>query len=115
MSLYHFIILFIGISFIFYAFNALFSQYMKDEFLRWGFQKYRVFISILQLFFGMLFLTGFIYPFLFIYCSSFFLLMMLGAIFVRFRIKDGLFEMLPAYLYFFLNLIIFFIELKQII
>ena len=108
------IILFISFSFLFYALHALFSQKMKDEFSRWGVQKYRVLISCVQLLSGFSLLLSFFYPFLVIYCSSIFFIMMLGAIFVRIRIKDSFLDTLPALLYFFLNTIIIYIELQRI-
>ena len=109
------IILFISFSFIFYALHALFSKKMKDEFSRWGVQKYRILISFIQLSSGLSLLLSFFYPFLVIYCSSIFFTMMLGAIFVRIRIKDSFVDTLPALLYFFLNAIILYIELQRII
>ena len=109
------IILFIGFSFIFYALHALFSKKMKDEFSRWGVQKYRILISFIQLSSGLSLLLSFFYPFLVIYCSFIFFTMMLGAIFVRIRIKDSFLDTLPALLYFFLNAIILYIELQRII
>ena len=107
-----FIILFISLSFIFYALNAIFSKKMKDEFTRWGFQKYRILISCIQLSSGFFLLLSLFYPFLVIYCSSIFFIMMLGAIFVRIRIKDNFLDTLPALFYFFLNAIIIYIELQ---
>ena len=107
-----FIILFISISFIFYALNAIFSKKMKDEFTRWGFQDYRILISCIQLLSGLFLLLSFFYPFLIIYCSSIFFILMLGAIFVRIRIKDSFLDTLPALFYFFLNAIIIYIELQ---
>ena len=109
------IILFISFSFIFYALHALFSKKMKDEFSRWELQKYRILISCVQLLSGFSLLLSFFYPFLVIYCSSIFFIMMLGAIFVRIRIKDSFLDTLPALLYFFLNTIIIYIELQRIL
>jgi len=107
----NFIIIFISFSFIFYACTALFSSSMQDEFRRWGYQKYRVLISCTQLLCSVFLLSSFFYPFLVIYCSSIFFLMMLGAVYVRIRIKDGFLEMLPALFYLFLNAIIIYTEL----
>ena len=106
------IILFISFSFIFYAFNAIFSKKMKDEFTRWGFQKYRILISCTQLLSAFFLLLSFFYPFLVIFCSSILFIMMLGAIYVRIRIKDSFLQMLPALIYFFLNAIIIYIALQ---
>tara|TARA_Y100000589_G_C27001087_1_gene566775 strand:+ start:447 stop:797 length:351 start_codon:yes stop_codon:yes gene_type:complete len=108
------IILFISFSFIFYALHALFSKKMKDEFSRWGVQKYRILISCIQLSSGFFLLLSFFYPFLVIYCSTIFFIMMIGAIFVRIRTKDSFLDTLPALLYFFLNAIIIYIELQLI-
>ena len=107
-------VLFISISFIFYSLNSIFSKKMKDEFTRWGFHNYRILISFTQLLCSFFLLLSFYYPFLVIYCSSIFFIMMLGAIFVRIRIKDSFLDTLPALLYFFLNTIIIYIELQRI-
>ena len=85
---------------------------MKSEFDRWGFQKFRILISIIQLFTGILLLMSFFYPFLVIYCSSIFFIMMMGAIFVRIRVKDNFLDTLPALIYFILNAIIIYVELQ---
>ena len=108
------IILFISFSFLFYALYAIFSKKMKAEFSRWGFQKYRILISCIQFSSGFSLLLSFFYPFLVIYCSSIFFIMMLGAFFVRIRIKDSFLDTLPALLYLFLNAIIIYIELRRI-
>ena len=109
------IISFISFSFIFYALHALFSKKMKEEFSRWGFQKYRVLISCIQLLSGFFLLLSVFFPFLVIYCTSIFFIMMLGAIIVRIRIKDSFLDTLPAFLYFFLNAFIIYFELRRII
>lgn len=108
------IIVFISISFIFYSLDSIFSKKMKDEFRRWGFDKFRILISLIQLFSGITLLMSFFYPFLVIYCSLIFFVMMTGAIFVRIRIKDSFLDTLPALLYFILNAIIIYIELQKI-
>ena len=43
------IIAFTGISFLVYGFNSLISKRMVNEFERWGFNKYRKLISVLQI------------------------------------------------------------------
>ena len=106
------IIVFISISFIYYSLNSIFSKKMKDEFGRWGFHKFRIFISVVQLFSGIFLLMSFFYPFFIIYCSSIFFFMMMGAIFVRIRVKDSFLDTLPALIYFILNAIIIYIELQ---
>ena len=106
------IILFISFSFLLYGFSALLSKNMKDEFERWGFQKYRLLISCTQLLCGFCLLLSFIYPFLLIYSTSILFIMMLGAVFVRIRIKDSFLEILPALIYLFFNAIMIYMEIK---
>ena len=108
------IVLFISISFIFYAFNSMFSKKMKDEFTRWGFHNYRILISCTQLSCSFFLLLSFFYPFLVIYCSSIFFIMMMGAILVRIRVKDSFSDTLPALFYFFLNALLIYIELQNV-
>ena len=109
------IVLFISVSFIFYALNSIFSKKMKDEFTRWGFHNFRILISFAQLLCSFFLLLSFLYPFLVIYCSSIFFIMMMVAIFVRIRVKDSFLDTLPALFYFFLNAFVIYIELHNII
>mgnify|MGYP001200131297 CR=1 FL=1 len=108
------IILFISFSFLLYGFSALLSKNMKAEFERWGFQKYRLLISCTQLLCGFCLLLSFIYQFLLIYSTSILFIMMLGAVFVRIRIKDSFLEILPALIYLFLNAIMIYMEISEI-
>ena len=79
-----------------------------------GISKISCFNILCSIIIWFLFIAKFFYPFLVIYCSSIFFIMMLGAIFVRIRIKDSFLDTLPSLLYFFLNTIIIYIELQRI-
>tara|TARA_B100001057_G_C22812910_1_gene936189 strand:- start:1505 stop:1786 length:282 start_codon:yes stop_codon:yes gene_type:complete len=93
----------------------MFSKKMKDEFTRWGFHNYRILISCAQLSCSFFLLLSFFYPFLVIYCSSIFFIMMMGAILVRIRVKDSFLDTLPALFYFLLNALLIYIELQNVI
>ena len=114
MSYSNFIIIFISFSFIIYGFSGVLSNKMKEEYLRWGFNDYRIIISSIQLLCALFLLFGLFYPFFVIYCVTIFFFMMLGAIVVRVRIRDGFLEILPALMYCVLNAILIYTELCQI-
>ena len=104
------LVLISAFSFLFYSIRSLLSKNMILEYSRWGLNKIRVLISILQLFavFGLL--LG-LYNSTLLSITSFLLtVMMLVAIFVRFKIRDSFINFLPAIFYVILNLIIFYIS-----
>tara|TARA_B100000963_G_scaffold135738_1_gene118146 strand:+ start:5411 stop:5749 length:339 start_codon:yes stop_codon:yes gene_type:complete len=108
MSLILAIIMFNATSFIIYGLSSFFSKRMRKEYVRWGYNKERKMIGFFQILGGIGLIIGLYIP-KFLYVSSFMLsIMMLLAIVVRIKIKDGIIEMLPAITYLFLSLIIFF-------
>ena len=83
---------------------------MHSEYSRWGYNNLRVFLGWCQLLGGCGLIVGMLHPFLnpFISITSFLLtLMMLTAVFVRIKSKDGLLLTLPSLFYSILNTIIF--------
>ena len=108
MSLILAIIMFNATSFIIYGISSFFSERMRKEYVRWGYNKERKLIGFFQILGGIGLIIGLYIP-KFLYVSSFMLsIIMLLAIVVRIKIKDGIIEMLPAITYLFLSLVIFF-------
>lgn len=94
---------FSAISFLFYGFSYFTSSHMKDEFKRYGLEKFALMTSILQILGGTGLIVGLqIHPILLISSAGLSTLMLLG-FGVRLKIKDGFWQSLPALSYFILN------------
>ena len=104
----NFIILFSAFSFIIYGYSSFMSNRMISEYSRWGFADQRKIIGFFQLLGGIGLLVGIKVNILLFITSLSFIIMMLFAIIVRIKIKDGIVETLPAITYLFLNFMIFY-------
>ena len=107
MNIYYILIYISAISFFYYSINSIFLNRLKLEFERWGYEKYRYIIAISQFITSIGLLIGIYYPLLISIMSFLLLVMMVGAISVRLKIKDKFLEIFPAFFYAILNLIIF--------
>ena len=97
-------ILISAFSFFFYSVRSIFSSHMISEYSRWGLERARIFISLLQ-FFSALFLIIGLWNLYILLISSFFLtIMMIFAILVRIKIRDSFLDSVPAVFYALLNL-----------
>tara|TARA_B110000914_G_scaffold186571_1_gene170607 strand:+ start:885 stop:1145 length:261 start_codon:yes stop_codon:yes gene_type:complete len=81
---------------------------MISEYERWGYQKHRIQIAILQLLAGFGLLISSSFPILLALISSSLFIMMMVAVFIRIRIKDTIINTLPAVFYAILTFIIFY-------
>tara|TARA_B100001057_G_scaffold279765_1_gene280154 strand:+ start:10029 stop:10379 length:351 start_codon:yes stop_codon:yes gene_type:complete len=106
------IIIFAGISFIVYGINSFSSEKMVLEFKRWGLEKKRKTIAISQFFCGVLLCIGLVSKTILFISSSFLVVMMVTAVYVRIKIKDNISEILPALSYLLIGLLIFKETLK---
>ena len=104
----NFIILFSAFSFIIYGYSSFMSKRMISEYSRWGFSNQRKIIGFFQLLGGIGLIVGIKVNILLFFTSLSFIIMMLFAIIVRIKIKDGIVETLPAITYLFLNVMIFY-------
>tara|TARA_B100000123_G_scaffold157557_1_gene116551 strand:- start:74 stop:424 length:351 start_codon:yes stop_codon:yes gene_type:complete len=104
----NFIILFSAFSFIIYGYSSFMSKRMISEYSRWGFTDQRKIIGFFQLLGGIGLIVGIKVNILLFITSLSFIIMMLFAIVVRIKIKDGIVEILPAITYLFLNIMIFY-------
>ena len=102
------LIYFSALSFIVYGINSLFSKRMALEYERWGFKKQRIVLSSCQTLGGLGLLVGLAVHPLLITASFLLLCMMLVAVVVRLKVRDGFVKTLPALLYVMLNLSIFY-------
>ena len=108
MEINFIILFFTGISFIIYGINSFFSKKMISEYERWGYKNQRIILGTCQLFGGLGLFVGLSIPPLLTVTSFLLVCMMLTAVFVRVKLKEKIGKMLPAILYFVLNLIIFY-------
>ena len=100
------LIIFAGVSFIIYGVNSFSSQKMVLEFKRWGLEKKRKIIAVSQFICGVLLCLGLISKTILFISSSFLVIMMLTAVYVRIKIKDNISEILPAMSYLLIGLLI---------
>lgn len=109
---YLIIIWFSALSFLFYGCSYYLSSHMRDEFKRYGLEKFALMVSTLQILGGLGLIVGLqFYPALIISSGGLALLMLLGFM-VRLKIKDGFWRSLPAFAYFLLNAYLFYSSLN---
>ena len=108
MSFNVIILIFSATSFLFYGISSFYSTRMIREYARWGCEKFRKTIALLQILGAIGLLIGYFFTLLLPLISALFTLMMIVAIFVRIKIRDKLIKLLPAILYAVLNFIIFY-------
>ena len=109
---YLFIIWFSALSFLFYGCSYYLSSHMRDEFKRYGLEKFALMVSTLQILGGLGLIVGLqFYPALIISSGGLAILMLLGFM-VRLKIKDGFWRSLPAFAYFLLNAYLFYSSLN---
>jgi hypothetical protein len=81
---------------------------MKDEFKRYGLEKFTLMTSILQILGGTGLIVGLLlHPILLISSAGLSILMLFGFI-VRMKIKDGFWLSLPSFSYFVINSYLFY-------
>ncbi len=97
------LVIFSGVSFLIYGIGSLNSKRMSSEFTRWGYKNYRDLIGTFQLLGGTGLLIGLFFKPLIILSSSCLTLMMIIAVYVRFKIKDSFQMTLPALFYTIIN------------
>lgn len=87
---------------------------MKLEFERYKLSKYRALVGILQIFGGFGLLIGFyLSPRLIALASLGLILLMMGGIIVRLRIKDSLLQTLPAITYALLSFYLLYTSIQS--
>tara|TARA_Y100000741_G_scaffold251310_1_gene193286 strand:+ start:2081 stop:2416 length:336 start_codon:yes stop_codon:yes gene_type:complete len=97
------LVVFSGISFLIYGISSFNSRRMNSEFSRWGYEDYRYLIGSFQLLGGIGLLIGLFFKPLIILSSSCLTIMMIMAVYVRFKIRDPFQMTLPALFYTIIN------------
>lgn len=106
MDLKSFTIIFSSLSFLFYGISYFTSTKMKNEFERFGLEKYGVLTAILELIGGVGLLIGLKFnPILIIAAGGLALLMLMGVL-VRVKMRDSIWITIPALFYMLLNVYI---------
>jgi uncharacterized membrane protein YphA (DoxX/SURF4 family) len=93
------LVIFSAVSFFAYGAASFASAQMKQEFRRYGFEAWRPLIGGLQVAAAVGLLAGFSQPWIGRLAAAGLALMMLGAVAVRLKIRDNLFQTLPALTY----------------
>jgi uncharacterized membrane protein YphA (DoxX/SURF4 family) len=112
MSLLAVVSVLTGIAFIVYGVQCLVSTRMREEFSRYGFPQLRQLTGGLEILAGLGLLVGLRWAPVLTVASGILLIMMIGALLIRIRIKDGIVRSLPALVLVALNGFIFFESLK---
>jgi hypothetical protein len=102
-----------AIAFLSYGISLFLSDYMKNEFVRFNLEKYRILVGLLEIFGGLGLIVGIIYNPVLIFSSAGLSILMLLGIWVRIKIKDGLLRTLPAILFMVLNFYILILAIMQ--
>ena len=111
MNLLNVLIFFSAISFLVYGTAYFVSSNMKNEFKRFGLEKYGTLVAILELVGAIGLLAGFQNHTVLILASGGLAVLMFLGTGVRVKIKDSLLVSLPAFFYFLVNAIILYIAL----
>lgn len=106
------VILFSGISFLFFGISCLFSEFMVLEFKRYGLETYRVLVGVLQLFGAFGLFLGFYAKNWAILASLGLFILMTSGFLVRIKIRDPFLLALPSFFYAVLNLFLFYLLIR---
>lgn len=101
-----------SISFFFFGISYFTSQYLKDEFRRYGLAKFGPLTATLQLLGATGLLVGLTVPLILSVASGGLALLMLLGFGVRIKIRDGFWLSLPSLLYSLLNGYILYYSLQ---
>ena len=97
-----------ALSFLFYGVSYFTSQGLKDEFKRYGLEKFGPLTAILEILGATGLLVGLRVPFILSLAAAGLALLMLLGFGVRIKIKDGFWLSLPSFLFMLLNAYIFY-------
>jgi len=114
MGVLQILVIFSGISFLYYGVTYFTSPFMKAEFKRFGLEKVAMLTAVLEITGGLGLLLGLFVPFLLYISSAGLALLMLLGFITRLYIKDSIWVSLPALFFMFLNIYIFLVSLQVI-
>ncbi len=101
------LILFSSFSFLFYGISYFRSTKMKDEFKRFGLEKFGTLTAILELLGAVGLIIGLKYQIILLIAAGGLSILMLMGLAVRIKVRDSIWLSLPALLYMALNTYIF--------
>ncbi|MGB3776166.1 MAG: DoxX family protein [Leeuwenhoekiella sp.] len=93
-----------AVAFIIYGFSCLWSQHMKEEFIRFGLKKWRVLTAILQIIGALGLALGIFFHIIGAFAAAGLALLMLLGFITRLKVNDSIQESLPALLLMVLNI-----------
>ena len=105
--------IFSGVSHIIYGLLTLVNPFYEEEFIRYGFPDFRIWVGITQTLAGGLLLLGFNSHKFIQYSSAYLAIMMAVGFITRLVIRDGLLLSSPAFVYMLVNSLIFINILKS--
>lgn len=97
-----------ALSFLFYGISYFTSQELKDEFKRYGLEKFGPLTAILEILGATGLLVGLLVPLILSLAAGGLALLMLLGFGVRIKIRDGFWLSLPSFLFMLLNAYIFY-------
>ncbi len=106
------LILISSLSFLYYGSTFFLNSGMKEEFDRYGLDKFRNLVGSLQILGGIGLLIGLLSPIILVISSGGLAVLMLMGFAVRLKMKDGLLLSLPSFFFMLLNIYICFYTLK---
>ena len=106
-TLFVFLVLFSGVSFLIYGSLLLLSPKMQNEFKRFGLEKFTILTGILELLAGIGMLLGLKYNFILLISSGGLTLLMLLGFGTRLKVKDGFWPSFPSLFFMILNFYVF--------
>lgn len=80
---------------------------MKEEFIRYKFEQFRILTAVLEILGALGLLAGIYVPFLLVFSAAGLTLLMFFAFIIRIRLKDAYHLILPSLCYLLLNMYIF--------
>ncbi|MFV8336293.1 DoxX family protein [Flavobacterium sp. RSP29] len=112
MNFLNVLIFFSASSFLIYGIAYFVSTNMKNEFKRFGLEKFGILTAVLELTGALGLFIGFQNHTILVFASGGLALLMLLGVGVRIKMKDSLLVSLPAFFYFLLNVYILYKTLE---
>lgn len=113
MSLITLVVIISSLSFLFYGIHCLKSDYMKQEFKRYGLENFRVLTGVLQILGSLGLLAGLEYKLILQLSSLGLAILMFSGLVVRIKIKDRLIQTLPALILLLVNSILLIYSMTE--
>jgi len=104
MTFLTFLVLFSSLSFLFFGISCLFTEQMRNEFIRYGLSKHLKLVGILQILGALGLGLGYLFlPYLSVVAAVGLSILMLFGFGVRLKIKDSVIQSSPSIIYAIIN------------